>query len=165
MTESKSAFLNELLFFGFDDVKEDLVVQGTVADFSKVVKSATVNLEDELEALDDRIRAANVVAKDCATEKILLRFAHTLMIRSSKGFPVRIKEEAAFSDAKKICHSGLGKVPEFTSLSEYLERYGLRLVRAVFEDSDSIYNSSFCDFYLENINSKKRVAEDVEMDG
>ena len=157
MTESREAFINEMLYFGFDDIDEGSISLGTIGEAGKVVAAVSGNLHNELEDLSASIARWKKKIEFAQKKQEALKLAHSLFVRSSSGgnngsrSSVRIKEGDDFNIART-----LDIYDDMNHLKECLfDRYGIVLVSSKF-DKRYQWESTYCDFVLAHSSNENR---------
>lgn len=153
MTESREAFQKELEYYGFDDIQEDAIVIGTVAEAGRIMGAVAGNMHQELADIDVSIKGWQKQIQEATMLKTSLKVAHALYLRShddslGKGnFTLKVNETEDLEKIRAATDDNHGNY-SCEILAETLKRYGLELVSLLFENKSNKYSSGYCDIVL-----------------
>ncbi|CAB9526947.1 expressed unknown protein [Seminavis robusta] len=161
MTESKQALLNELEYYGFENVESESIVSGTIVEARRLLESLTGNYHFKLDDFDASIadveRKMKAQIKELETRKCAFKIAFSLFSRWKASGVAKVRFTRDTDDWKTLekCCDWEGKFTcrDLSFIQEYLQDYGLKVISFNFEGGRKgrKYKSTFCDVALDHI--------------
>ena len=160
ITESKDAFLKELEYFCFnmEDLKEDTISVGTIADGHKMIKAVGQNHRSTMEDFDASLLDLEEQIKTKKEEKAAYKAAYVLYQYSTdqedanESFNVIVKQ----SDDMKVLHEALGSDNSKDLVNGYLAAYGFVLSSVQWEHKWAVQFNKKVTFVLERSHKKRK---------
>lgn len=126
VTESNAALQKELEYYGFQNIKEQSITQGTL-EGGRVLTNTTRNVDEEIDTINAKIKTLEKQIKEHKTHKQSIRAAHKIFLQAanledSDHVTIHFSEE----DDKKTIKDGADDRHKL--FCERLEMYGLKLV-------------------------------------